>query len=648
MRDRILIFTLYILLLSGLFIGNGILSPDLFADLLLVPSEYDTIPDAIDAAKAGDTIQIAEGTYDGRIEMKPSITIVGAGQDYTTIDGLHNEHCIVMDDNCTIRELRIMNGDVGVWADNINDGKIENCYIESRYMGLFANNSKIVVKNNHFFCTYTALHVQNSDNFSIENNRIEGRYVGIWCEDSTNVQIMRNAVTGFLVNVMIYGCKPLVANNFIITPLLAGISCADGADATILNNTISGSLWYGLCTMNSSPVVANNIIAYNAYGFDSEDGSIPYTTHNIFSPNCEEDYMGLAPSETDIENDAGLVGGGFSSEVSEYILVDESKNWKPGSLEGRKLVSNVLGQKYEYNGPEREYWIVANTETSITIFEDYNYNPLGMLTSNFTEAGDPYFIYTTGLQTNSPAINAGYPDSFLNDLDGSRNDIGVTGGPFSGWVGNTRPPRLKAMIPQEVYTEGEHLHLVVHIENINETPKTVDLYKILKTSSGDLYFKSDGSYSNNPTYERRTLTEFYRKVDTIFDLILPSPLPGEDYEFTAKMTETGTDELVWEESTVNFSLYNLPQAKFTVTPTTGQRLVTIFKVDASESTDVEDATPVLQVRWNWGDGPNYTNWTNNKKAQHKYPSSGTKVITLQVKDLDGNIGSTTQSITVTE
>ena len=52
----------------------------------------------------------------------------------------------------------------------------------------------------------------------------------------------------------------------------------------------------------------------------------------------------------------------------------------------------------------------------------------GVVARNCIQTTDPK-MYTGGtLKTNSPAINAGPPDPRFNDLDGSRNDIGMYGG----------------------------------------------------------------------------------------------------------------------------------------------------------------------------------------------------------------------------
>ena len=60
-----------------------------FSDTLHVPTEFLTIQDAIDAAKDGDTVMVAPGTYVENISFKgKAITVVSTdGPDLTFIDG---------------------------------------------------------------------------------------------------------------------------------------------------------------------------------------------------------------------------------------------------------------------------------------------------------------------------------------------------------------------------------------------------------------------------------------------------------------------------------------------------------------------------------------------------------------------------------
>ncbi|MBD3362928.1 hypothetical protein GF362_04370 [Candidatus Dojkabacteria bacterium] len=63
---------------------------------------------------------------------------------------------------------------------------------------------------------------------------------------------------------------------------------------------------------------------------------------------------------------------------------------------------------------------------------------------------DPQFINETDfhLKLNSPAIDAGDPDSKYNDLDGTRNDMGIYGGQFG------RCPRGQCKLESKCYEQG--------------------------------------------------------------------------------------------------------------------------------------------------------------------------------------------------
>lgn len=89
-----------------------------------------------------------------------------------------------------------------------------------------------------------------------------------------------------------------------------------------------------------------------------------------------------------------------------------------------------------------------------------------------------------------------------------------------------------------------------------------------------------------------------------------------------------------------------PKASFTVSPDSGD-IFTTFYVDASTSSDAEDDTSELQVRWDWqGNGIWDTEYTTAKADSHKYGTGGVHNITLQVKDSDGWTDNTSHTITV--
>ena len=54
--------------------------------VLTVPTNYSTIQSAINAANAGDTVQVLAGNYTEQLFLDKSITLVGAGAASTFID----------------------------------------------------------------------------------------------------------------------------------------------------------------------------------------------------------------------------------------------------------------------------------------------------------------------------------------------------------------------------------------------------------------------------------------------------------------------------------------------------------------------------------------------------------------------------------
>lgn len=86
----------------------------------------------------------------------------------------------------------------------------------------------------------------------------------------------------------------------------------------------------------------------------------------------------------------------------------------------------------------------------------------------------------------------------------------------------------------------------------------------------------------------------------------------------------------------SLNVYNTPPtALFTINPS-GGTTSTIFTFDASRSTDAEDNTDILELRWDWeSDGTFDTNWNVNKIETHQYMSVSNKTVTLEVRDTWG-------------
>jgi PKD repeat protein len=108
-----------------------------------------------------------------------------------------------------------------------------------------------------------------------------------------------------------------------------------------------------------------------------------------------------------------------------------------------------------------------------------------------------------------------------------------------------------------------------------------------------------------------------------------------------------TDEtLVYSESQSGVLENQAPKAAFTIDPPVGFT-DTNFKFDASVSTDLESASELLMVRWDFnGDNHFDTEFSTTKVAYYRYTRPGPYVPVLEVKDEGGLLARKTSSIDV--
>jgi pectin methylesterase-like acyl-CoA thioesterase len=101
----------------ALKVSSGVATPNTVSTLK-VPSDFNSIQEAINAASQGDTIEISAGTYNENvaIALKNGLELKGAGNELTVISGVASLPTILIDHSTkiTISGLSIQSGLDGI------------------------------------------------------------------------------------------------------------------------------------------------------------------------------------------------------------------------------------------------------------------------------------------------------------------------------------------------------------------------------------------------------------------------------------------------------------------------------------------------------------------------------------------------------
>ncbi len=335
----------------------------------------DSIQKCIDYSAAGDTIIVANGTYYESLVVNKFLSLIGSSMDSTVIDGTGLN-------NTTI--------------DAESDFNIFNFHL----IGKERADSRYIISSLDY-------------NVNVQNCRLEkagdcistGEFSGVL----SNL-IFTNCNTAFFTICLEDTCHPIISNSIMImndSPSSA-IYIFDGGSPTITNNILIGdgsaatgiSVGFGASTV----IIKNNIVS----GF---------TIKNITT---------IAPGGT---VDSGVIENNISSYLPE-------SNFYHVGIEGTSttMIRNNIAMHSNIGIGGH-----SNPNNGYNLYWDNIENVSGEITIDSTDVlADPMFVNDTTpvyggtfdfhLQKYSPAIDAGDPS--ILDVDGTRSDIGVFGGPL--------------------------------------------------------------------------------------------------------------------------------------------------------------------------------------------------------------------------
>ena len=227
--------------IAALFLISGIVQ----ADILMVPSQYPTIQEGLNAALAGDTVLVAHGTYYENLVWPgtDSIHLISeAGADQTVIYGGGAQVIRITTSvgmNTEIRGFTIRNGlGPGIYCVNCINSSItitENTITYNYGSGIHCDNSSLIITDN-----------------IISYNTTELDYGGGISCVSANPLIYNNQITN---NQAFSGGA---ISLFFASPIIKGNTISE-------NTTIYDQSGCIICNYYSSPIIIGNTISHNYF-----------------------------------------------------------------------------------------------------------------------------------------------------------------------------------------------------------------------------------------------------------------------------------------------------------------------------------------------------------------------------------------------
>ena len=230
--------------------------------------QYTTIQQAVDAAKPGDTVLVAPGTYTENVVINKPLTITGT----PTVQAAdsNKDVFLVTSPGVDIDGLTITGGASGVDIANVSSCVITNINASGNIRGVY---------------------LAAATNSEVRNSNLSNNGYGVYCDYASSNTIANNVATGEHGNgvalgdgiYMDYGGSNKVSNNDLSANHVFGISIFSSSNNIVTGNTMSQNEYYGVRFRQSD----NNTFTFNTLRANAQEGIclIETTNHQIYLNN---------------------------------------------------------------------------------------------------------------------------------------------------------------------------------------------------------------------------------------------------------------------------------------------------------------------------------------------------------------------------
>ena len=400
---------------------------------LRVPADFGSLFDALEAAGPCDRILLAPGTYEGSWYVAKDVVIRGEGDPGDVIlDGDEFGNALAIFDGARIQNLTITGAkrgidmfgpwtevggvlfdglEIGIQAQDARGRIHDNVFTNISVSGVDANRSALWIDDNTFVDVPVALEIIRGDGRILGTTSTGAGWGARVTQSTLHVldSTFQDGDTGVFVQggtTEVKGCS-FVGNDL-------GVHVFD-SNSSLVDNDFEDNGVGVLTNFASAQLLGNRISGSSDAAVHDGIGSASLVASNLLEDNARASFLQLADTtwrnNTVVGGAEGVVASGGAATVRSSIFT-------------------------ELTGPAIDATAAPGLSSAWNLFWDVGDELLGGTADGTDVSVDPLLDADALPSAGSPAVDGGDPTPGNEDVDGSRADLGHTGGPDAeaSWV----------------------------------------------------------------------------------------------------------------------------------------------------------------------------------------------------------------------